>query len=235
VNVPVFFEEFGRSYGADYENLLPGRSFVANDTIAGICGASTRLALQGREAQELTFLICASGLGASVIKDGTAIHVEAGHIPLVDALNPLGQMTPCGVAGKDYVCVERVTAARAGIEDLYRQQSGEAKDGVALGRMYVEGDALATVLYETSAAALAHAAVGILERYAFAEREQRVVVFHGGNFEIDRYRSAVRRNLSRLPRSPSRVVFSRDLSENVCLDGAAVLALYHDRDRRSAA
>lgn len=230
VNLPILLDEFRRRYGADFGHLFPGRSFVANDTITGVCGASTRLALQGEAARELTFVICASGLGASVIKDGTAIHVEAGHVPLVDALNPLGQTTPCGVAGKDYVCVERVTAARAGIEDLYRQKTGVAKDGIVLGKMYADGDALATVLYETSAMALAHATVGVLERYASAEPEQRSVVFHGGNFEVEKYRAAVRRDLSRLPRAPARVIFSRDLSENVCLDGAAVLAVYQHRN-----
>lgn len=228
VNLPMFFDEFRQNYDADYENLFPGRSFVANDTITGICGSSTRLVLQGMEAQEVGFFISASGLGASVIKDKTAIHVEAGHVPLVESLNPLGQTTPCGVEGKDYVCVERVTAARAGIEDLYFQQTGAARDGMTLGRMYEEGDTLSTLLYETSARALAHATVGVMERYAFSESKKSVVVFHGGNFEIAKYRDAVKRNLKRLPGFQSHVVFSRDLSENVCLDGAAMTAVYHD-------
>ncbi len=228
VNLPIFFEEFGRSYAADYENLFLGRSFVANDTITGICGASTRLALGGRMAREMTFVVCASGFGASVIKDGTAFHVEAGHVPLVDALNPLRQTTPCGVAGKEYVCVERVTAARAGIENLYLQHTGQFKDGVLLGRMYTAGDELATLLYETSATALAHAVAGMFERYALTARDQRRVVFHGGNFEIAKYRVAVNQHLSRLPCAPSEIHFSRDLSENVCLDGAAMLAVYQN-------
>ncbi len=228
VNLPVFFEEFTLRYNADYENLFPGRSFVANDTIMGVCGASTLLALQGRKIDDVAFFICGSGLGASVIKDGVAIHVEAAHVPLVESLNPLGQATPCGVEGKAYVCLERVTAARAGIEDLYFQQTGEARDGVTLGRMYEQGDALSTLLYRTSALALAHAVVGVTNRYAFSDSGDSVVVFHGGNFEIEMYRNAVRRNLERLPGFHARVVFARDLSENVCLDGAAVLAVYSD-------
>lgn len=229
VNLPVFHEEIRQRYDADYENLFPGRSFVANDTITGICGSSTRLALQGIEARDVCFFICASGLGASVIKDGTAIHVEAGHVPLVDSLNPLRQTTPCGVEGKDYVCVERVTAARAGIEDLYLRRTGVARDGIALGRMYEEGDALSTVLYETSALALAHATVGVVERYGFAGSKESVVVFHGGNFEIATYRNAVKRHIECLPCRQPQVVFSRDLSDNVCLDGAAILAALQDR------
>ncbi len=228
VNLPVFFEEFTQRYDADYENLFPGRSFVANDTISGICGASTLLALPGREFRDVGFFICGSGLGASVIKDGLAIHVEAAHVLLVPGLNPLGQATPCGVEGKAYVCLERVTAARAGIEDLYFQQTGEARDGVTLSRMYEQGDALSTLLYRTSALALAHAAVGVTNRYAFPEPGEGVVVFHGGNFEIEMYRNEVRRNLETLPGVHDRVVFARDLSENVCLDGAAVLAVYSD-------
>ncbi len=229
VNLPVFFEEFGQQYNADYENLFPGRSFVANDTIMGICGASTLLAFQGMDVREVVFFISASGLGASVLKDESAIHVEAGHVPLVESLNPLGQTTPCGVEGRDYVCVERVSAARAGIEDLYLQQTGVARDGITLGRLYEGADRLATLLYETSALAVAHATVGIMERYAFSDANKGVVVFHGGNFEIEKYRDAVRRHLDRLPCSHPRVVFSRDLSGNVCLDGAAITAAYFSR------
>lgn len=226
VNLSQFFEEIRREYDADYRNLFPTCSFVANDTVAGICGASTLLSLQGTSAEDVAFFICASGLGASVIKDDVAIHVEAGHVPLVNALNPLGQATPCGVEGRDYVCVERVTAARAGIEDLYRQQTGEARDGITLGQMYERGDTLATVLYETSALALSHAIAGVMERYAFSNSKQSAVVLHGGNFEITRYRDQVKRNLQGIPGAGCRLVFSRDLSRNVCLDGAAVMAAY---------
>jgi predicted NBD/HSP70 family sugar kinase len=229
VNLPVFFEELGRKYDADYENLFPGRSFVANDTIAGICGSCTHLALQGRAIRDAAFFICGSGLGASVIKDGAATHVEAAHVPLVDRLNPLGQAMRCNVPGHDFVCLERVTAARAGIENLYFQLAGEARDGVALGRMYEEDDALATRLYQSSARALAHATVGVMERYAFFDSPGNVVVFHGGNFEIERYRTDVGRSLQGLPGPHAQVVFSRDLSGNVCLDGAAVMALYFEK------
>ncbi len=225
VNLPVFFDEFTRRYDADYERLFPGRCAVANDTISGICGASTLLALRGNHYRNVAFFICGSGLGASVIHDGVAIHVEAAHVPLAPSLNPLGQMTRCNVGGKEYVCLERVTAARAGIEDLYRQQTGETRDGVALGRLYDADDALATLLYETSALALAHAAVGVMRRYAFAGAGESVLVFHGGNFEIGRYREAVQAALAALPAPHADVVFARDLSGNVCLDGAAILAL----------
>ena len=228
VNLPAFFEEFTQRYGADYERLFPDLSFVANDTISGICGASALLALQGRQFRDVAFFICGSGLGAAVIHDGVAIHIEAAHVPLMPGLNPLGQTTRCSVEGKDYVCLERVTAARAGIEDLYLQQTGEARDGVALGRMYEAGDPLATLLYETSALALAHAAVGVMRRYGFSETGESAVVFHGGNFEIATYRAAVRQNLAALPGPDAEVIFSRDLTGNVCLDGAAVLAIDSD-------
>lgn len=232
VNLPVFFEELAQRYDADYRALFPGRCFVANDTITGICGAATLLALRGRPARDVAFFICASGLGASVIQEGRAIHVEAGHVPVVDALNPLGQTTPCGVEGRDYVCVERVTAARAGIENLYARRTGVAHDGMALGRMYEEGDALATLLYEASARALAHATLGVAERYGFAGSEHSAVVFHGGNFEITRYRNEISRSLAALPGFRSRILFSRDLSTNACLDGAAILAAYDSHASR---
>lgn len=229
VNLPIFFDEITRRYDADYRNLFQGRMAVVNDTIAGIAGASTRLALDHWAARDIAFFICGSGMGASVIKDGVAIHVEAAHVPLVAALNPLGQTASCGVADRDYVCVERVTAARAGIEDLYRRLTGDSLDGVQLAAGYEQGDWLASMLYETSALALAHAVAGVMDRYAFAT-EACAVVFHGGNFEIPRYRDALVRNLGRMPRQAGNLVFSRDLSENVCLDGAAILAGYVEPD-----
>jgi predicted NBD/HSP70 family sugar kinase len=224
VNLPIFRDEMRAAYGGDYARVFPGRSFVANDTITGICGTATLLALRGEAADHVGFIICASGMGGSVIASGTAIHVEVAHVPLAEALNPLGQATPCGVEGRDYVCVERVAAARAGIEDLWQQRTGEALDGRALGRLYEDGNALATLLYETSALALAHAIVGLAERYAFPDRDSTVVL-HGGNFEIARYRDAVQRCLAGIPGPHPRLVFSRDLSPNTCLDGAAILGL----------
>lgn len=224
VNLPVFLAEFQARYGADYARLFGPRAFVANDTIMGICGASTLLALRGVAARHVAFIISASGVGASVLADGIAIHVEAAHVPVVPVLNPFGQTTPCGVEGRAFVCVEGVAAARRGIEDLYRQRTGEAKDGVALGALYEAGDRLVTALYETSARVLAHAIAGVLVRYAFPDSEESIVVLHGGNFEIARYRQQVQHDLAALPGGRARVVFSRDLSPNVCLDGAAVMA-----------
>lgn len=224
VNLPVLRDEMRARYGGDYANVFPGRSFVANDTVAGICGAASELARRGVPAEHVGFIICASGMGGSVIAGGVATHVEIAHVPLADALNPLGQTTPCGVEGRAYVCVERVAAARAGIEDLWRQRTGEALDGRELGRRFEAGDELATTLYETSALAVAHAIVGLAARYQFPAGEG-VVVLHGGNFEIARYREAVQRRLAAIPGDNPRLVFSRDLSANTCLDGAAILGL----------
>ncbi len=224
VNLPILRDEMRDRHGGDYASIFPGRSFVANDTVAGICGAATQLALRGEPSGHVGFIICASGMGGSVVADGVATHVEVAHVPLAKALNPLGQATPCGVEGREYVCVERVAAARAGIEDIWRQRTGEAVDGQALGRRYEAGDALATTLYETSALAVAHAIVGLATRYRFPS-DDGVVVLHGGNFEMPRYREAVTRNLEAMPGPCPRIVFSRDLSANTCLDGAAILGL----------
>jgi hypothetical protein len=113
-NLDVFFAEFLDKYGADYSVLFPERSFVANDTIAGLCGSSTLLSLQGRNIFESVFVISASGLGAAVLKDNQATHVEIAHVPVIPELNPFGQKRHCHIEEKAYVCVERVAAARAG-------------------------------------------------------------------------------------------------------------------------
>jgi len=224
VNLPVFAAEFGQRHGGDFRALFPATSFVANDTVSGVCGASTLLALRGVDARQAVFVICGSGLGAAVLHEGIAVHVEAAHVPLAGRLNPLGQTTHCHVPGKDYVCVERVTAGRAGIEDLYRQRTGEDADGVTLGQRYEAGDPLATILYETSALALAHATAGVLARYGFPDGTP--VVYHGGNFELARYRQAVEHAVGRLPGAFPDIVYSRDLSPNACLEGAAIGAAW---------
>jgi len=230
VNLPVFLHEMREHCGADYRNLFGERASVVNDTIAGICGASTHLALDGVAVGDVAFFISGSGMGASVISQGTALHVEAAHVPVVAELNPFGQRTPCGVEGREYTCLDRIVAGRTGIEDIYRQQTGTSLDGVALGKLYEAGDPLATSLYETSALALAHAIAGVMQRYHFRDSESSAVVLHGGNFEVAAYRDAVRRRLDALPHPRCRIVFSRDLSRNVCLDGAAVLAAWHEAD-----
>jgi predicted NBD/HSP70 family sugar kinase len=233
VNLPIFFADFQQRWGADFLNLFGARSFVANDTITGICGASTHLASKGIVAGDVAFVICASGVGASVIVDGLAIHVEAAHVPLVNALNPLGQTTACHIEGREFVCLERVAAIRAGIEDLYRQRTGDALDGVAIGRLYESGDPLATMLFTTSARALAHAIEGILERFSFPTGRESVVVLHGGGFEVAPYRDAVCHDLVAIAGGHHpRPVFSRDLTANACLDGAAVLGLYYTTQSR---
>ncbi|MFL5759538.1 MAG: ROK family protein [Thermomicrobiales bacterium] len=226
-NLDEFFAEFLDKYGADYAVLFPERSFVANDTITGLCGSSTLLTSQGRAIPESVFVISASGLGAAVLKDHQATHVEIAHVPVISALNPLGQTRHCHIEAKNYVCVERVAAARAGIEDIYVQQTGEKKDGVAISALYEHGDRLATTLYETSALLVAHATEGLRQRYQFTD--SGVVIFHGGNFQISKYRQEVLRDLSAFSVSPEQIIFSRDLSQNVCLDGAAILATYFRR------
>ena len=223
-NLPVFYDEFLAAHGADYARLFSGRFRVANDTVTGICGSATLLARQNIALSDIAFFICGSGFGASVITGGEAIHVEAAHVPLADALNPLKQATHCHVPGKDYVCLDRIVAGRAGIEDLYRQQTGESLDGVALGARYEADDPLPTILYESSALTLAHATAGVIQRYGFAPGAQSVVVYHGGTFELPRYRAAIARDLESMPGISPRVVYSRDLSPNVCLEGAAILA-----------
>lgn len=227
VNLPVFFAEISDKYDADYRNLFGESSITVNDAVAGIIGATTRLAMDGMALRDVAFFICGSGLGASVISNGMAIHVEAAHVPLVEELNPFGQRAPCGVEGREFTCLDRVVAARAGIEVIYRQHTGQALDGTDLGRLYEQGDELVTALYESSALALAHAITGVMQRFAFNDSAENAVVLHGGNFEIARYRDAIQRHLNALPHPSCAVVFSRDLSANICLDGAAVMAVMH--------
>jgi N-acetylglucosamine kinase-like BadF-type ATPase len=95
---------------------------------------------------------------------------------------------------------------------------------VAISALYEQGDRLATTLYDTSAVLVAHATEGLRQRYHFSD--SGVVIFHGGNFQIGKYRQEVLRDLSVFSGSSEHIIFSRDFSNNVCLDGAAILATY---------
>jgi predicted NBD/HSP70 family sugar kinase len=224
-NLPMFFEDFKAAYSADYSVLFEGNSFVSNDTITGICGASTLQVLGGQTVESMHFVISASGIGSSLLRDNELSHVEIGHVPVVEEFNPLHQTTPCGVEGREYVCLERIAPARAGIEEIYQQHTGERKNGIELAKLYNGGDELAAVLYETSAKLVAHAVLGVARRYDIVDSSHHTVVFHGGNFEVDKYRDAVAKGLHELPWQEPQVIYSRDLSQNICLDGAAIAAV----------
>ena len=222
-NLPVFHEEFLAAHDADFRRLFPGRSIVVNDTAAGIVGASVHLTWRGERPDNLVFFICGSGLGAAVIHQGLVKHVEAAHVPLVDALNPHGQTVHCHVEGKDFVCVERVTAMRSGIELLHEHLTGEHVSARELGRRADQGDRFAGSLFESSANALAHAIAGVNGRFDFAGNT--VVVLHGGAFESSSYRARLARCIDAIPTTASPGLrFARDFSSNICLDGAAFLA-----------
>jgi predicted NBD/HSP70 family sugar kinase len=229
-NLQAFHQDLAAGYGSDFRRLFDRSTAVVNDTAAGIAGAAVHLALRNERPLNLAFFICGSGLGASVIDEAAILHVEAAHVPLVDDLNPLHQPIHCHVEGKDFVCLERVTAMKAGIELLYEHQTGIRISAEELGLRADAGEELPESLFATSATALAHAIAGVVTRYLF-DRDTAVVL-HGGAFESASYRGRIARSLAGIPLAFSpRLVFARDLSANICLDGAAFLAAACNQDR----
>lgn len=222
-NLQSFHQDLDAGYGSDFRRLFDPATVVVNDTAAGIVGAAIHLTIRSEQFRNIAFFICGSGLGASVIDGDTVVHVEAAHVPLVDALNPLQQTVHCHVDGKDFVCLERVTAMRAGIELLHESLTGERVSAENLAMRADAGEKLPDALFETSATALAHAVAGVVERYGFVD--DTTIVLHGGAFESVSYRYRLIRRLKLIPMAAQpRVVFARDLSDNICLDGAAWLA-----------
>lgn len=182
------------------------------------------------ETSNLIYVINGSGLGGAVLKENAIFTSEPGHVEVEARLNPFSQGKACGMFGGNHVCVEVVAAGKAGIEDLWLQQKGERLSGRDIAARYLDGDHIAGDLYDNSALVTAHVIKGIAKAFSFPKDFSRtIVVGHGGTFKVpgygDRLRSILAANLPYVP----TMLFTKDFSNNACLDGAAIAALVSGR------
>ena len=223
-NLPFFIQEFGQDYGGDFANLFP-EVVVTNDAEAGIMAGALEAITRYPDTQDVIYLINGSGLGGSVLTGETIFAAEPGHIKVVSQLNVFDQHKLCGLGGAAHVCIEAVAASKAGIEDIWSQQTGEQLSGHEIAARYLDGEQLALQLYDNSAWITAHAIMGMAMAFQLLNDPDRLaVVCHGGIFHVpgygDRMCMILGQELGHMP----PVLFTKDFSSNTCLDGGAIAA-----------
>ena len=224
MNVPVFLHDLQARYGGDLAAVYP-RITLANDAEAGAVASSVEAVRRHSDAENVIYLINGSGIGGAVLEGNVLSATEAGHVEVEDSLNPFHQRTPCQMFGAGYVCVERVGASKAGIEDMWGQQRGGDATGREIAAAYLAGDDFARYLYQTSAILTAHIVKGMAAAFDLLPAwDSTVVVGHGGTFHVPGFSESVCSILEREVSRPTRMLFTKDFSQNTCLDGAAIAA-----------
>lgn len=227
-NVQTFMSELNAIYDCDFANLFPTLAVVRNDAPAGLISG----ALQAKKEQPVTtnviYIINGSGLGGAALAGyGNELYAaEPGHIAVIPKLNPEEQQKACGFMGNEYTCIENIAGSKAGIENIWLRNTGEALTGRELEDRYKAGDDSVAHLYNDSAVLVAHAAQGIANAFNFdLASKATVVVGHGGAFKFPEYGNRVQQVLEYSLGQQPRLLMTKDYSSNACLDGAALSAL----------
>jgi predicted NBD/HSP70 family sugar kinase len=225
-NIPILINELNDRYNGDFSNLFPTLKSLSNDAVSGITAATVEAKRQLPETNEVIYLINGSGVGGSVFSKREIFATEVGHVPVIDSLNPYGQDKPCGLFGAQYVCIESVASSKAGIEDIWNEQTENHLDGRGISYLYLSGLAKARYLYDNSATLTAHTIKGIANVFDLLKQPGgTTIVGHGGTFNVPGYGERVKQILQKdLGYQPS-FLLTKNFSQNACLDGAAISAL----------
>jgi predicted NBD/HSP70 family sugar kinase len=227
-NATDFKADLDKKYNGDFANLFPSLKAVNNDAQAGIKTAAIEARRSGKlkENGALEFVIDGGGFGLAFIKGNKLIATEVGHTRLVDSLNWNKQTTPCGLFGRDYVCIERVAASGAGVESVYKMLTGERLTGKEISQKYQNGDELARKLYENSALLLAHGIVGVANLNNLMQTpDDTVIAYHGGGFRVAGLMDRVTQIIAK-QKGTQPTLFTDDISINACAEGVAIAAFY---------
>jgi predicted NBD/HSP70 family sugar kinase len=223
-NLPDFMADFHDAYGGDFARLFPAVQ-VANDAVAGLMAGALEAVRRHPDVRDVIYLINGSGIGGAVLADRDIYAAEPGHVAVVQRLNPFGQGKSCGLDGESRPCVEVVAASKSGIEDIWRQRTGQRLSGREISARYQAGDELARALYDNSALVAAHVVAGLAAAFELTTRPERLaVVGHGGIFYVPGYADRLIDILGHAFGRP-KFLLTRDFSANTCLEGAAVAAI----------
>jgi predicted NBD/HSP70 family sugar kinase len=226
-NTTAFFEEFKPKYNADFAQLFQNaRVEVCNDGAAGLKAGILEAARQNPNLKNVLYLIVGSGLGGALLTHGKLFSAEPGHVPVVNELNPYQVTKPCGVFGNTFACIEEVVGGKAGIEAIWAQMTHKPMNGRKIRERLVAGDKTAAEIYDLSALGAVHTAIGILQAFdVLSEVESTVIVAEGGVFQGDEYADRVIQLLRHFLGEKLSIIFTKDFTQNACLDGAAISAL----------
>lgn len=224
-NVSTFIKEFHKKYGGDFKNLFPTYKMVTNDAVAGLIAGAVEAKQRYRSSKRILYIINGSGIGGAVLKGRQLFAIEPGHVPLIDELNGYHQTKQCDVFGATFTCIEAVAGGKAGVEDLWAKQTGAVLNGEQINMRFESGDVLASQLYAYSADIVAHAIVGIAHTFDLISETDFIIVGHGGIFNVKGYGERIRKSLEQYLEFSPQMLFTKDFSENACLDGASLSAL----------
>lgn len=225
-NVGALLQEIDKHHGSfDFFDWLPGLIGVSNDAIAGLIGSSCHIARYSAEARSYMYLINGSGIGLASLSHSSLYATEAGHVAVIPELNRWGHNEPCEVSHSPLICLEKVIAGKAGIERIWRIETNNSLAAPEIEEQYLQGDELAKCLYDNSAIGLAHVIVGVAQSLDIPLDFSAKVICHGGSFKFPRYKDRVQQILAYNGYHDTELVSTYDLSQNTCLEGAALLAL----------
>lgn len=223
---PVFMEELQKSYGGDLAKLFPTLTVLYNDAVAGLINGAVEAQKRFPQSPEVLYLINGSGIGGAVLKDDTIYALEPGHVSLLEDLNPFHQNKACGVFGEKSVCIELVAGSKAGVEDLWQREKGEARSGEEISQELLAGDNLAVKLYSHSVYLLAHVIMGIKQSFGlFEDPNNTVLVCHGGAFKVPGYTQRLQQLLQVNLKFPPSLLVTYDFTFDACAGGAGLGAL----------
>ena len=112
----------------------------------------------------------------------------------LNSFSGFSQRKRCGLDGATHVCVEAVGASKAGVEDIWRQMTGEHLTGREIAALHMVGNELARALYN-SASITAHVITGMASAFGLlSAANQPVIVAHGGIFQAPGYGERVRKS-----------------------------------------
>jgi hypothetical protein len=227
-NVSELVKEMQEKYRGDFAKLFSGVPFVVvmQDTIAGLQAGRLEVKRLYSHTEKIFIVVNGSGLGAAFLDEsGRFWTIEPGHLPVEKALNPY-QDRACGLFGQEFTCIEKVAASKVGIEDIWHKRTGHEISGEKISKGFLQkGDSLALELYGMSALLTAHVVQGIANAFASAIDAKTTIVFHGGTFKVPGYGERVEQILEKDLDYTPQVIYTKDFSQNSCLDGAAITAL----------
>lgn len=225
VNIPIFMEELTGKYDGDLANLLPALTAFDNDAVAGLRRGSLESRRRTTEDNNVIYVINGSGLNTAFLINGEMLSSESGHVKADTRLNPYNQQKPCGLFGATFVCVEAIAGNKAGVEDIWEQQTGQHLNGREIEALYLSGNTLAAELYDNSALVTAHVIAGVAKGMGLNMQDgSTTIVGHGGTFKFPGYGDRINQILAHNLGSNSPLLMTKDFSQNACLEGAAMAA-----------
>ena len=183
--------------------------------------------------------------------------MEPGHVELVDPPQPLLGKTiayePCGMEGQEFPCVEQVVGGVKGIQSQWKKLTEETLTGPEISEKYLQGNPLASQIYDNSATNLATGIIGMGEALGLVGENAKTgvivpvigggnggagyvtetppgkepmvtIAFHGGVFNVPGYQERVKQILE-ANNVTADYLSTGDLSLNAGAEGAAIAAL----------